>query len=248
MREVMQRIRVLTANAGALGDHFEEALFAHAPDLIALTGIGPARALRMAGPRSMRAATQGWSGDENAGLALLWKSGIAVSSLDRFDFGQLREPSGALRIVFPLDGRLVSVFCALLSSGHAVPAGQQTQLAALIDSARQPTLAACEGAVADSGEPWSRCSDAWAIAQRRVVTLAASADAGLAAQRAFGVAGASSSIDQRSLAGPIWHCSEEFSVIETRSIEVAASPDCPVRSATVALRASAADENVAIAL
>jgi hypothetical protein len=244
----MQRIRILTANAGALGDQLEDAVFASAPDVVALTGISPARAMRLAGPRSMRAATQGWSDDENAGLALLWKAGLAVGSLDRYDFGQLREPSGALRIGFPLDGRHVSVYCAFLTSGPAMPAGQQTRLAALIESARQPTLAACEASTDDTGESSSRFADAWTIAQRRVVTLAASTDAGLAAQRAFGIARESTHVDLRSQSGPIWHCSEEFSVVETRSIAVAGSLDRPVRTATVALRASAADENIAIAL
>jgi hypothetical protein len=244
----MQRIRILTANACALGDQLADAVFAHSPDIVALTAIGPARALRLAGPRSMRAATQGWSDDENSGLALLWKAGLAVGSLDRFEFGQLREPSGALRIGFPLDGRQVSVYCALLSSGLGASVGQQSRLAALIETARQPTLAACEKTIDDAGEPWSRCENAWTIAQRRVVTLAASADAGLAAQRAFGIARETSPVDVRSKAGPVWLCSEEFSVVETRSIAIAGSPDRPVRTATVALRASAADENVAIAL
>jgi hypothetical protein len=244
----MQRIRIVTANAGELSDQLEAAIFAYAPDVVALTGIGPARALRLAGPRSMRAATQGWDDDEHAGLALLWKAGLAVGSLDRYDFGQLREPSGALRIGFPLDGRIVSVYCARLSPGTAVTAGQQGRLGSLIDSARQPTLAACDGMLDEAGDPWSRCADAWTIAQRRVVTLAASSDAGLAAQRAFGVARDSTPIDQRSLAGPVWHCSEEFSVVETGSIANAGAPDRPVRTATVALRARAADENIAIAL
>jgi hypothetical protein len=247
MREVMQRIRILTANAGALGDQLEDAVFANGPDVVALTGIGAARALRLAAPRSMRAATQSWSGDENAGLALLWKAGLAVGSLDRFDFGQSGEPRGALRIAFPLDGRHVSVYCAFLSSEHAVPPGEQTRLAELIDAARQPTLAACEGAGAETAEPWSRCADAWTTAQRRVVTLAASSDAGLAAQRAFGIARETAPVDVRSLAGPIWLCSEEFAVLETRSVASAGLPGL-VRTATVALRASAADENVAIAL
>ncbi len=244
----MQRIRILTANAGALGGQLEDAIFANAPDVVALTGIGPARALRLAGPRSMRAATQGWGDDDNAGLALLWKAGLAVGSLDRFDFEQLQEPSGALRIGFPLDGRHVSVYCAFLSPGAAAAAGQQSRLAALIDSARQPTLAACEGGIDEAGDPWSRCTDAWTIAQRRVVTLAPSSDAGLEAQRAFGIARDSTPADQRSPAGPAWHCSEEFSVVETRSIAIAGFPDRSVRTATVALRASAADENIAIAL
>jgi hypothetical protein len=46
----------------------------------------------------------------------------------------------------------------------------------------------------------------------------------------------------------VWHCSEEFNVLETRSIGIAGSPDQPVRTATVGLRVSAAEENVAIAL
>jgi hypothetical protein len=244
----MQRVRILTANAGSLGERLDEALEGHIADIIALTGVGPARAMQIAGPRSMRAATQGWSGDTDAGLALLWKASLAVNSLDRFDFGQLREPCGAMCITFPLDGRHVTVYSAQLSSDHAVLAGQQMRLAALIDSARQPTLIACEGAIARPGERWSRCADTWAIAQRRVVSLAASADAGLAAQRAFGIAVGATAVDQRSDLGPIWHCSEEFSVLETRWIATAGSYDCPVRTATVILRASAADENVAIAL
>jgi hypothetical protein len=244
----MQRIRILTANAGALGDQLDAAVFAQTPDVVALTGIGPARALRLAGPRSMRAATQGWSGDENVGIALLWKAALAVGSLDRFDFGKLREPCGALRIGFPLDGRHVSVYCALLTTSATEAAEQQTRLAGLIESAGQPTLAACEATVDDAGGPLSRCADAWTIAQRRVVTLTAAANAGLAAQRAFGIAREAKPVDLRSLAGPIWHCSVEFSVVETRSIAVAGSPDRPVRTATVALRAGAAEENVAIAL
>ena len=242
----MQRIRILTANAGALGDQLEDAVFAHGPDVVALTGIGPARALRLAAPRSMRAATQSWSG-ENAGLALLWKAGLAVGSLDRFDFGHSGEPHGALRISFPLDGRQVSVYCSSLSSEHTVPTRPLTRLAELIDAARQPSLAACEGAGTDAGA-WSRCADAWTAAQRRVVTLAATSDAGLAVRQAFGIAREAAPVYGRSQAGPIWLCSEEFSVIESRSIAVAGAPDRLVWTATVALRASAADENVAIAL
>jgi hypothetical protein len=241
----MQRIRIFTADAGALGDQLEAVLTAHAPDVIALTGVGAARASQIAGPRSMRAATQGWSGD--GGLALLWKSTLAVGSMDRFDFGQIREPCGALRITFPLDGRYAIVYCALLSSERTSIAGQQTRLAALIDSARQPTLVACEGVVVKAGERWSRCADVWTIAQRRVILLPESANAGLAAQRAFGIAGGATALDQRSHAGPAWHCSKEFSVIETRSIAIAASPDRPVRTAVVSLRASAAGESAAIA-
>jgi hypothetical protein len=125
---------------------------------------------------------------------------------------------------------------------------QQRRLAALIDSARQPTLVACEGIVAQAGERWSRCVDTWSIAQRRVVSLPASADAGLAAQRAFGIAGGSTAVDRRSHAGPVWCCSEEFSVLETRSIAVVASPDRPAQTAVVLMRAGAKDETEAIAL
>jgi hypothetical protein len=242
----MQRIRILTANAGALDGRLGEALAAHSPDIVALTGIGPAQALRIAGPRAMRAATQDWN-DENGGLAILWKASLAVASLDRFDFGQVREACGALRISFPLDGRFVAVYCAKLASDLAIAPGQQARLVALIDAARTPTLAACEGVVARAGERWSRCSDAWTIARRRVVTLGATDDAGLAAQRAFGLIAESSGIDRRSQSGPIWHCSEEFSVVETRSIALTGAVQ-PVRTATLSLRASAADENVAIAL
>jgi hypothetical protein len=243
----MQRIQLLTANARTLDGRLGEALAAHSPDVVALTGIGPAQALRIAGPRAMRAATQDWN-DESGGLAILWKASLAVASLDRFDFGQLREACGALRISFPLDGRYVEVYCARLSSDHAIVSGLQARLAALIDAARMPTLAACEGVVARTGERWSRCSDAWTIAQRRVVTLAATDDAGLAAQRAFGLVAESSGVDRRSHTGPIWHCSEEFSVYESRSLALTGLADQPVRTVTLSLRASAADENVAIAL
>ena len=242
----MQRIRILTANASALDGRLGEALAAHSSDIVALTGIGPAQALRIAGPRAMRAATQDWNG-ENGGLAILWKASLAVASLDRFDFGQSREACGALRISFPLDGRFVTAYCAKLASDLTIASGQQARLVALIDAARTPTLAACEGVVARAGERWSRCSDAWTIAQRRVVTLGATDDAGLAAQRAFGLIAESSGIDRRSQSGPIWHCSEEFSVVETRSIALTGAVQ-PVRTATLSLRASAADENVAIAL
>jgi hypothetical protein len=243
----MQRIRILAANAGELDDRLGEAIAAHSPDIVALAGIAPAQALRIAGPRAMRAATQDWN-DEIGGLAILWKASLAVASLDRFDFGQRREPSGALRISFPLDGRYVAVYCSKLSSDPAAVAGQQARLAALIDSARTPTLAACEGVVTRDGERWSRCVDAWTIAKRRVITLAASDDVGFAAHRAFGLAPESASVDRRSQAGPLWHCSEEFSVFETRSIALSGTPEHLVRTATLSLRASAADENVAIAL
>src|SRR5450755_223169 len=243
----MQRIRILTANAGALDGRLGDALAAHSPDIVALTCVGPAQALRIASPRAMRAATQDWN-DENGGLAILWKASLAVTSLDRFDFGQTREACGALRIAFPLDGRHIAVYCAKLASEQAIVSGQQARLAALIDAARTPTLAACEGVVARDGERWSRCSDAWAIAQRRVVTLPATDDAGLAAQLGFGIVAESSGVHRRSQAGPLWHCSEEFSVYETRSIAVTGAAEHPVRTAILSLRASAADENVAIAL
>jgi hypothetical protein len=247
-RKALQRIRLLTGNAEMLGGQLDEVLASQAPDVVALTGIAPARALRVAGPRSMRAATQGWRANEDSGLALLWKASLAVGALDRFDFGPPRESCGALRISFPLDGRFVTVYCALFAPERAIAAGQQIRFAALLDLERQPTLVACEGVTAQSNEPWSRCMDAWTTAQRRVVSLAASDDAGLSAQRAFGIAVGSTAVDRRSQMGPIWHCSEEFSVIEARSIAISGSPYLPVRTATVALRASAADENVAIAL
>jgi hypothetical protein len=248
MNARMQRIRILTADASALGGQLEEMLTAHAPDVIALTGIGPARASKIAGSRSMRAATQAWSGEDDVGLALLWKAGLAVGSMDRFDFGHMREPCGALRITFSLDGRTAGLYCALLMSERSGVAGQEAHLAELIDSARQPALVACEGCAAQAGELWSRCADAWTIAERRVVSLPASADAGLAAQRAFGIAGGTTTVDLRSHAGPVWHCSEEFSVLESRSIAVASAPDRPVRTAVVSLHAGAAAENEAIAL
>ena len=248
MNARMQRIRIFTADATALGGRLEELLTAHAPDVIALTGVGPARASKIAGPRSMRAATQAWSGADDVGLAILWKAGLTVGSMDRFDFGQMREPCGALRITFPLDGRVVGLYCALLMSERSGVAGQEARLAELIDSARQPVLVACEGCAAQAGELWSRCEDAWTIAQRRVVTLPASADAGLAAQRAFGIAGGTTAVDLRSHAGPVWHCSEELSVLESRSIAIANAPDRPVRTATVGLRVSAVAGNESIAL
>ncbi|HKW44369.1 MAG TPA: hypothetical protein VJN22_01855 [Candidatus Eremiobacteraceae bacterium] len=244
----MQRIRLLTCDAGMLGGQLDEVLAGLAPDVVALTGIAPGRALRIAGPRSMRSATQAWSADNDSGLALLWKASFAVGSLDRFDFGQERNSFGALRISFPLDGRFVNVYCALLSHDGAAAAGQQMRLAALLDLERHPTLVACESITAQSSYHWSRCIDAWTIAQRRVVSLATSGDAGLSAQRAFGVSVGSTAVDRRSQEGPTWHCSEEFSVIEARSIANSGSPGHPVRTATVALRASAADENIAIAL
>lgn len=244
----MHSVRIFTANAGALGGLLETVLAALAPDIIALTGVGPARALRLAGPRSMRAATHGWSEDENSGLALLWKASLAVGELERFNFGKLQEPSGALRISLLLDNRHAAVYCAQLACEPSVAAAQKMRLAAVVDSMRQPTLLACEGIVMRDEEPWSRCADAWTIAQRRVVSLAASADAGLATQRAFGIAVGSTSADIRSHAGPVWHCSEEFTVLESRSIGIAGSPDQPIRTATVGFRISAAEENVAIAL
>jgi hypothetical protein len=245
----MQRIRFFAGNAEALGGQLDEILAAHAPDVIALTAVGPARALRIAAPRSMRAATQGWSADGESGIALLWKASLAVGSLDRFDFGQLGEHSGALRIAFPLDGRFVTVYCAMLTSDLARLPAHQMRLAALVDSAREPTLVACDGAAPTlPGDRWSRVADAWSAAQLRVVSLAASGDAGLAAQRAFGIAVGSTAVDLRSHVGPMWLCSEEFYVIETRSIAIAGSPERPARTATVSLRASAADENIAIAL
>ena len=243
----MQRIRILTANAGALERRVGEVLAAFSPDIVALTGIGPAEALRLAGPRSMRAATQDWS-DESGGLTILWKASLAVASLDRFDFGQQSEACGALRISFPLDGRYVAAYCAKLSSDQALVSGQQARLAALIDATRSPTFAACEGVVVSAGERWSRCSDAWTIAQRRILTLAAADDAGLAVQRAFGLVAETPGVERRSQSGPLWHCSDEFAILETRSIAMAGLPDQPVRTATLSLRASAADENVAIAL
>jgi hypothetical protein len=224
----MQRIRILTANAGALDGRLGEALAAHSPDIVALTGIGPAEALRIAGPRAMRAATQDWN-DESGGLAILWKASLAVASLDRFDFDQRREACGALCISFPLDGRYVAVYCAKLASDQSTAFEQQARLAALIDAAPTPTLAACEGVVARAGERWSRCSDAWTIAQRRVVTLAAADDAGLPGQRAFGLVA-------------------ELALIATRSLALTAAAVQPGRTATLSLRASASDENVAIAL
>lgn len=236
----MQRVRILTADARSLGRQLELALDVHAPDVVALTGIGPARASRLAGPRSMRAATQAWSADDSAGLALLWKGSLAVGSMERFDFGPMREPCGALRITFAVEGRYVIVFCALLSSGRADAAAQKARLAALIDSARQPTLVACDGAIASAEERWSRCMDAWAVAQRRIISLAASSDAGSAARRAFGIAGGSTAADHRSHSGPVWHCSEEFSVVEARSISIDSMPDRPIRTATVELLASVA--------
>ncbi|HEY5096020.1 MAG TPA: hypothetical protein VII69_12970 [Candidatus Eremiobacteraceae bacterium] len=236
----MQRVRILTADASSLGSQLESALDVHAPDVVALTGIGPARASRLAGPRSMRAATQAWSADDSAGLALLWKGTLAVGSMERFDFGQVREPCGALRITFPIEGRYVIVFCALLSSGRADAAAQKARLVALIDSAHQPTLVACDGAIASADDRWSRCADAWAVAQRRIISLAASTDVGFAARRAFGIAGGSTAADHRSHAGPVWHCSEEFAVVEARSISVDAAPDRPIRTVTVELRAGAA--------
>ena len=240
----MQRIRILAANAGLLDGRVGEALAAHSADIVALTGIGAAQALRIAGPRALRAATQDWN-DESGGLAILWKASLAVASLDRFAFGQPLEACGALRITFPLDGRFVAVYCARLSSDHASLSGQQARLAALIDASSTPTLAACEGVIAHAG---ARCADVWTIAQRRVVTLASTDDAGLAAQRAFGLAPESTGADRRSHDGPVWHCSDEFSVLESRSIALTGVADHPIRMATLSLRASAADENVAIAL
>jgi|GEM_PF-5577734 len=241
----MRRLRIFTADASSLGGQLESALDEHAPDVAALTGIGPARASRLAGPRSMRAATQAWSADDSSGLALLWKGTLAVGSMERFDFGQVREPCGALRITFPIEGRYVIVFCALLSSGRADATAQKARLAAMIDSAHQPTLVAFDGNIASAGERWSRCGDAWAVAERRVISLATSADSGFAARRAFGIAGGSTAADHRSYAGPVWHCSDEFSVVEARSISVDASPDRLVRTATVVLRANEARNDAA---
>lgn len=193
----------------------------------------------------MRAATQAWSADDSAGLALLWKGTLAVGSMERFDFGQVREPCGALRITFPIEGRYVIVFCALISSGRADATAQKARLAAMIDSAHQPTLVAFDGDIAPAGERWSRCADAWAIAERRVISLSTPGESGSAARRAFGIAGGSTAADHRSNAGPSWHCSDEFFVVEARSISADASPDRPVRTATVELRANEAKSEAA---
>jgi hypothetical protein len=244
----MNRLRILTADAAAVGDDLDDLLDTHPPDVVALTGVGPARASRLASGRGMRSATQSWFDGDEAGLALLWRATLAVDSLDRFEFGQLKDPCGALRITFPLQGHPVSVYCASLSPDRTVAAGQQARLAALFDLRSEPSLAACDGIVTQAGLRWSRCEAAWSTANRRVISLAAPADVGLTAQRAFGIASGPGALNGPWAAGPAWHCSEEFDVIETRTISGPRAPHSPVRIAHVDLRAGLAERHLAVAL
>ena len=244
----MNHLRVLTLNGDSLDDASLASLIALAPDIVAVTDATAAAIAAFAGARGMRSTSMTTAPADGETVAVLWRSDIAVDSTDRFALGQTGTGASALRISFQHAGDPVSVFCARLSADPAMGVGQQARLGGLIDATRGAVLAACENVCAQAGVRWSRCGDAWLGAQRRLLALPPRADIGLLARSAFGLAPHSPLTSATQTGGPAWYCSDEFSVLESRSIAAGSSGDTALRFADVALKSVLNDPHVAVAL
>jgi hypothetical protein len=244
----MNHLRVLTLN-GASFDHSPLAtLIALAPDIVAVTDATASTVAAFAGARGMRSTTMTTASANGETAAVLWRSDIAVDSTDRFALGQNGASASALRISFLHAGDPVSVFCARLSPDPALGVGQQARLGGLIDATRGAVLAACENVCAQPGVRWSRCGDAWLGAQRRFLALPPHTDIGRLARSSFGLAPRSPNTVASQARGPAWYCSDEFSVLESRSIAAGNSANPALRFADVALKSVLNDPHVAVAL
>ena len=175
--------------------------------------------------------------DDDVGLALLWKARSRSSRWTDLisDNGESRAVRFASR--FRSTGVLSSVFCALLASGSR--------------AIRPNSKAACGvdrfGASADargvsrgsSRKPASAGRDAWMRGRSRSGASSRLRRRPTPGSRrnAPSVSPAeSTAVDRRSHAGPVWCCSEEFSVLETRSIADDRPAGSPVRTAVVLAR------------
>jgi hypothetical protein len=244
----MNHLRVLTLNGASLDDSSLASLIALAPDIVAVTEATASAIAAFAGARGMRSTSMTTAPADGETVAVLWRSDIAVDSTDRFALGQNGAAASALRISFLHAGDPVSVFCARLSADPAMGVGQQARLGGLIDATRGAVLAACENVCAQVGVRWSRCGDAWLGAQRRFLGLPPHANIGLLARSAFGLAPHSPLTVAAQARGPAWYCSDEFSVLESRSIAAGSSGDTALRFADVALKSVLNDPHVAVAL
>jgi hypothetical protein len=244
----MNHLRVLTLNGASLDDSSLASLIALAPDIVAVTDATVSAIAAFAGARGMRSTTMTTAAADGETIAVLWRSDVAVDSTDRFALGQNGAAASALRISFLHAGDPVSVFCARLSADPALGVGQQARLGGLIDATRGAILAACENVCAQAGVRWSRCGDAWLGAQRRFLALPPHTDIGLLAQSAFGLAPHSPKTVAAQPRGPAWYCSDEFSVLESRSIAAGTVGGTALRFADVALKSVLNDPHVAVAL
>jgi hypothetical protein len=243
----MNHLRLLTLNGASLDDSSLASLIALAPDIVAVTDATVSAIAAFAGARGMRSTTMTTASTDGETIAVLWRSDVAVDSTDRFALGQNGAAASALRISFLHAGDPVSVFCARLSVDPASGVGQQARLGGLIDATRGAVLAACENVCARPGVRWSRCGDAWLGAQRRFLALPPYADIGLLARSAFGLAPHSPNTEATQARGPAWYCSDEFSVLESRSIAAGSTGDTALRFADVVLKSVLNDPHVAVA-
>ncbi len=242
----MQHLRVLTLSGDSLDESSIASLIALAPSIVAVTNATNQTISAFASARGMRSATMAAAGAASETIAILWRADIAVESTDRFSLDQTGATT-ALRISFIHAGDPVSVFVAKLSANPAAGVGQQARLGGLIDATRGAVLAACENVCAQPGVRWSRCDDAWLGARRRFVTLPPHSDIGIIARGAFGLGPQAIERAAEMPSGPVWYCSDEFVVLETRSFAPASPSRAALILTDVALKSVILDPLIAVA-